>query len=94
MEPVAVGAGSTYALQLMSPHWPFKSMAETAVLASYVIYRFKKGVESCGEYTDIACMKFPRGARKAEIELISPQKTKLLETQFDRFQMLHGHVLD
>src|SRR5687768_11121404 len=43
--PVAIGAGSSYALQLMASHWPYMSMAETVLFAAYVIYRVKKSVD-------------------------------------------------
>lgn len=88
--PVAVGAGSQYALQLMANHWPFLSIRQAITLAAYVIYRVKKNIESCGEYTDIVYLRPGTILPGA----VNPWETKIIETQFERYIDLESDIAD
>jgi 20S proteasome alpha/beta subunit len=93
-KPVAIGAGSSYALQMMYSFWPYQSMAETVLYAAYVIYKVKKSVESCGEYTEIVCIKHNRDAdHTAGIELVHPLRIKALEPYFEQYSFLESSLL-
>lgn len=85
---LAVGAGSDYAMSLLSRHYrPLASLRQTVLLAAYVIYSVKETIGGCGKYTDIALMGGNR------MMFLPRQTSKALERQFEVLAELETSML-